>query len=133
MKEFLFKVRVYFSDTDAGGIVYHASYLNFAEHARTEALRAITAVSQGELLQKSHMGFVVKSIFIDYMRPAFVDDELTVCTTVKEFKRFSAVFYQEIKRGDEVLTTVETKVGCIDLEKKRPLPIPEEVQQAFLS
>lgn len=132
MKEFKFNVRVYFSDTDAGGIVYHASYLNFAEHARTEALREISLISQSELLKTQHLGFVVKSIYIDYLNPAFVDDELTVCTTVKEMKRFSAIFSQEIKRGDDVLTTVETKVGCIDLDKKRPYPIPEEIEKGFL-
>ncbi len=132
MKEFKYNVRVYFSDTDAGGIVYHASYLNFAEHARTEALREISTLSQSELLKTAKLGFVVKSIFIDYLKPAFVDDELTVCTTVKEMKRFSAVFYQEIKRGDTILTTVETKVGCIDLDNKRPQLIPEEIEKGFL-
>ncbi|NLZ69236.1 MAG: YbgC/FadM family acyl-CoA thioesterase [Spirochaetales bacterium] len=131
MKTFIFKQRVYFSDTDAGGIVYHASYLNFAEHARTESLREISSVSQGEMLAKFNYGFVVKSIFIDYKKPAFIDDLLTVKTSVKEFKKFSAVFEQLIYREEELLTSLEVKVACIDLATKRPILIPEEVLKGF--
>jgi acyl-CoA thioester hydrolase, YbgC/YbaW family len=131
MKEFTFAVRVYFSDTDAGGIVYHGRYLDFAEHARTEALREIYSLGQGEIIARYGFGFVVKSITADYQRPGYVDDLLTVKTSVKEFKRFSAVFSQMILRNEEVLAVVETKVGCIDMAAKRPHPIPDEIINGF--
>ena len=125
-----YNVRVYFSDTDAGGIVYHARYLDFAEHARTEALRSVYSKGQGELLN-SNLGFVVKSITISYEKPGFLDDLLTVETSLKEAKRFSAIFLQEVKRGEDTLAVLEVNVAAIDLEKKRPVPIPDEIISAL--
>lgn len=130
MKNFNYKVRVYFSDTDAGGIVYHARYLDFAEHARTEALRSVFSGSQNELLH-SDTAFVVKSINISYEKPGFLDDELTVETSVSDAKRFSCIFSQTVRRGEDVLTVIETKVACISVEKKRPQVIPPEVITAL--
>jgi len=130
MKYFSFPVRVYFSDTDAGGIVYHTNYLNFAEHARTEALREVFRGSQQEMLSQD-IAFVVKSISISYEKPGFLDDELCVETSVKEAKRFSVIFLQVVKRGEDVLASIETKVGCISLSKKRPFPIPEDVLKSL--
>lgn len=125
-----YSLRVYFSDTDAGGIVYHARYLDFAEHARTEALRSVFKESQSQLLS-ADCAFVVKSINISYEKPGYLDDLLTVETYVKEAKRFSAVFNQIVKREDEVLATLEVKVAAISLEKKRPIMIPEEIIKAL--
>lgn len=130
MRTFSFPVRVYFSDTDAGGIVYHTHYLDFAEHARTEALREVAKESQNSLLSED-IAFVVKSISVSYEKPGYLDDILNVETAVKEAKRFSVVFAQTVKRGDEVLAVIETKVGCISLSKKRPFPIPEEIIKAL--
>lgn len=130
MKSFSYNVRVYFSDTDAGGIVYHARYLDFAEHARTEALRAVFAGSQNELL-KSDTAFVVKSINISYEKPGYLDDELKVETVVSEAKRFSCIFTQTVKRGEDVLAVIETKVACISVSRKRPQVIPPEVISAL--
>lgn len=130
MKSFSFNVRVYFSDTDAGGIVYHARYLDFAEHARTEALRSVFSGTQNELLQ-SDTAFVVKSINISYEKPGLLDDELTVETVVSDAKRFSCIFSQTVKRGDDVLALIETKVACISISKKRPQVIPPEVISAL--
>lgn len=131
MREFVYNCRVYFSDTDAGGIVYHAKYLDFAEHARTESLREISNLSQSEMLDKFNFGFVVKSIKIEYMAPSYVDDWLTIKTEVKEMKKFSAVFFQSIYRDQVLLSTVETKVGCIDLNTKKPIIIPHEIEMGF--
>jgi len=130
MRTFSFPVRVYFSDTDAGGIVYHTHYLDFAEHARTEALREVSKESQNSLLSED-IAFVVKSISVSYEKPGFLDDVLNVETAVKEAKRFSVVFAQTVKRGEEVLAVIETKVGCISLSKKRPFPIPDEIIKAL--
>ena len=128
--KYKFDVRVYFSDTDAGGIVYHARYLDFAEHARTEALRSVFSSSQSELLS-SDTAFVVKSINISYEKPGYLDDLLTVETSIKEAKRFSAIFIQEIKRGEDILAILEVKVAAISLSKKKPVIIPKEIIKAL--
>lgn len=130
MKHFEYPVRVYFSDTDAGGIVYHGRYLDFAEHARTEMLRSVSGDDQSRLLLED-IAFVVKSINVSYELPGYLDDLLTVHTEIKEMGRFSCIYHQEVKRGDELLCVVETKVGCISLSRKRPSPIPSEIIQAL--
>ena len=130
--KYKFNVRVYFSDTDAGGIVYHARYLDFAEHARTEALRSVFSLGQSELLS-SDIAFVVKSINISYEKPGYLDDLLTVETALKEAKRFSAIFIQEIKRGEDLLAVLEVKVAALSISKKRPVIIPEEIIKALSS
>lgn len=130
--KYKYNVRVYFSDTDAGGIVYHARYLDFAEHARTEALRSVFSLGQSELLS-SDIAFVVKSINISYEKPGYLDDLLTVETSLKEAKRFSAIFIQEIKRGEDLLATLEVKVAALSISKKRPVIIPEEIIKALLN
>lgn len=120
MRTFTYQQRVYFSDTDAQGIMYHANYLNFAEHARHELGREIGFASRagGE-------GFVVKSIKVSYDRPAFLDDLLTVETVISEMGRLSMVFSQKIMRGEEVLATLEVKAAYVSLETKRPTRIPD--------
>lgn len=125
--EFVFKARVYYSDTDCGGIVYHSRYLDFAEHARTEMLRSVLPGMSQSALRDDGLIFVVKSIKIDYKRPAYLDDELTVVTRLGKAERFSAIFIQEIRRGDEVLTALEVKVAAISFKDKRIMMIPEEV------
>ncbi len=130
MKTFTFPVRVYYSDTDAEGIVYHTKYLDFAEHARTEALREIYDSSQ-EILRKAGVAFVVASIKINYLSTAALDDMLCVYTTAQDIKTFSCVFHQEIKRGDDLIAVLDVKVGCMSLEKKRPVKFPPEITAAL--
>ncbi len=133
---FRFSVRVYFSDTDAGGIVYHGRYLDFAEHARTEMFRkacemvasrasadSSNGVSQRELLAQD-TAFVVKSITIDYQRPGLLDDFLEVVTEIEDCKRFSLTFLQRVVRGDEVLAELHVRVASISVSSRRPQPIP---------
>ncbi len=125
-----FSIRVYYSDTDCGGIVYHARYLDFAEHARTELLRDIGIAtkqtgSHRELMEQEAMALVVKSANIDYQRPAYLDDLLTVETEIAEAKRFSIVFRQTVKREGETLCVVLVKVAAIDTTTMRPKPMPE--------
>ena len=129
--EFVFKARVYYSDTDCGGIVYHSRYLDFAEHARTEMLRSVLPGMSQSALRDDGLIFVVKSIKIDYKRPAYLDDELTVVTRLGKAERFSAIFIQEIRRGDEVLTALEVKVAAISFKDKRIMMIPEKVIRAL--
>jgi acyl-CoA thioester hydrolase len=129
---FEFPVRVYYSDTDAGGIVYHAKYLDFAEHARTELLRLVSAdrPGQAELMERTRIAFVVKSIEVVYHAPALLDDLLTVVTTLEQSKRFSMVFLQRVMRGTQELATLHVKVASLNLDTKRPEPFEPWFAQA---
>ena len=130
--EFIFPVRVYYEDTDAGGVVYHARYLHFYERARTEFLRSL-GFSQQALLDEHQLAFVVKSMSIDYKVPAKLDDLLTVMTQVTEIKGATILFTQLLKRAEIVLSTATVKVACVDLGKMKPVALPKEVKAAFLN
>ena len=125
---FIFPVRIYYEDTDAGGIVYYANYLKFAERARTEFLRHIGAAPQNNALEGDMCGFVVRHLEIDYRASAKLDDFLTVSCTLTEDKGASAVMHQEICRGDEILATLDVQVVYVSLAKKRPIRIPEDIR-----
>lgn len=131
MREFFHQARVYFSDTDAGGIVYHARYLDFAEHARTEMLREILPDLGQSDLKDGGVIFVVKSISIDYRSPAHLDDLLTVRTVLEKAGRFSAVFRQDIMSGNEVLASLVVRVASVSSEEKKLVPIPRIVLDAM--
>ncbi len=125
-----FPVRVYYSDTDCGGIVYHGRYLDFAEHARTELLREVARSrnlegSQTLLLKQDNLAFVVKSITVDYQKPAYLDDLLEVETEIEQQKRFSLTFRQTIWREQELLCVLLVKVASINTLSLRPIPMPD--------
>ncbi len=122
--KFYFPARVYYEDTDAGGIVYYANYLKFAERARTEFVRALGMSQQENLAAEERAGFVVRSLNADYKAPAVLDDLLTVSCEVTELGGASAVMHQEILRGDEVLVSLDVKVVYVLLKNKRPARIP---------
>ncbi len=126
---FKFPVRVYYSDTDAEGIVYHARYLDFAEHARTEMLRQVGI--QQSASQKAGTMLVVSSITIDFKRPGHLDDLLTVETEVENAKVFSLVLKQTIKRGDEVLALLSVKVASVSVGTNHPAPLERGVVEAI--
>lgn len=128
---FAFPVRVYYEDTDAGGIVYYANYLRFAERARTEYIRALGCSQQDALEYDDKFGFAVRHIDVDYKAPAVLDDALTVTCEVKEFGGASAVMFQQIWRGEKLLTELEVKVVYLSLNKKRPVRIPQELAAAI--
>jgi acyl-CoA thioester hydrolase len=129
---FVHTERVYYSDTDCGQIVYHARYLDFAEHARTEMLRSIGKDgSQNRLMERNGIAFVVKSIVIDYLKPGKLDDLLVVETSVVESKHFSMTFLQTVKRDGEPLCTLRVKVASIDMETHRPVALPPAVLSAL--
>jgi acyl-CoA thioester hydrolase len=119
-------VRVYYEDTDAGGIVFYANYLKFFERARTEWLRA-AGIGQHELLEQQGMAFVVKNASIDYVAPARLDDEIKLTTTIEKLGRASVQFAQQAWRGEQLLTSASVKVGCVDAATMRPRPLPDEV------
>ena len=116
--KFYFPARVYYEDTDAGGIVYYANYLKFAERARTEFVRALGMSQQENLAAEERAGFVVRSLNADYKAPAVLDDLLTVSCEVTELGGASAVMHQEILRGDEVLVSLDVKVVYVLLKNK---------------
>lgn len=125
-----FPVRVYYEDTDAGGVVYHARYLHFFERARTEILRTLQ-ISQQELLAENQLAFVVKSMNIDYKIPAKLDDLLTVETLISEIKCATVLFAQTLKRAETVLSVATVKVACVDLGRMKPVAFPDMVKAAF--
>ena len=118
------KIRVYYEDTDCGGVVYHSNYLNYCERARSELFFA-----KGMSPHKSDAFFVVKSLEANYIQPAFMGDELEVVTTLSTKKSASLIFLQEIFRGDEKLFSMNVKVAY--LKDKRPSKIPEELFEVF--
>jgi acyl-CoA thioester hydrolase len=123
--EFTWNVRVYYEDTDAGGIVYYANYLKFFERARTEWLRAID-VGQHALLQEHDAMFVVKNVSADYHAPARLDDVLKLTLTIEKLGRASILFVQQAWCGDVLLNTARVKVGCVD-SALRPRAVPPAV------
>ncbi|WGG53550.1 tol-pal system-associated acyl-CoA thioesterase [Rugamonas sp. DEMB1] len=123
--EFTWNVRVYYEDTDAGGIVYYANYLKFFERARTEWLRAID-VGQHALLREHDAMFVVKNVSADYHAPARLDDVLKLTLTIEKLGRASILFVQQAWCGDVLLNTARVKVGCVD-SALRPRAVPPAV------
>lgn len=125
--EFRFPIRVYYEDTDAGGVVYHSNYLNFSERARTEMLSAL-GFEQDTLL-KQGIGFVVRSAHFDWLKPARFNDRLEVLTRVKQQKRASIIFEQKImlSETETCLFKGEITVVCINLNKMKPVSIPSNI------
>lgn len=126
MNELSIPVRVYYEDTDSGGVVYYANYLRFMERARTEWLRSL-GFSQEGLRAEQGVVFAVRSVTVDYRLPARLDDELTVSAVLVTQKRASLDFRQEVRRGDELLVSATVRIACIDLERFRPAPIPAQI------
>jgi acyl-CoA thioester hydrolase len=130
MSEFSWRTRVYWEDTDGGGVVYYANYLKFMERARTEWLRTL-GHSQMELAETHGFVFAVVEVKVNYRRPARLDDELLVsCVPVPE-GRASIRFRQTVTRADAVvLAEGEVRVACVDSKTFRPRPLPDFVRPA---
>jgi len=121
-------VRVYYEDTDAGGIVYHAAYLRFAERGRTEFIRTL-GVDQQRLRDETGLGFAVARLAIDYLRPARLDDSLEIHTEVARARGASADFRQTVLRDGETLARLDVRVACIDAAG-RPARLPPALAMA---
>jgi acyl-CoA thioester hydrolase len=122
----LLPVRVYYEDTDFSGVVYHASYLRFLERGRTELLRA-TGVDQSTLHGSDEgLSFAVRRMTIDYLKPARMDDVLTIETRAEEVRGASLVIAQRVLRGAEVLVTADVRVAAI--ARGRPARIPDDLR-----
>lgn len=125
---FEWPVRIYYEDTDAGGVVYYANYLRYLERARTEWLRAL-GFGQQALIDEAGILFAVRHVEIDYRRPARFDDALVVEAAIGKVSGVSLVFDQRILRDGEVLCSATVKVVCLDGERFRPTPIPDAIRQ----
>jgi acyl-CoA thioester hydrolase len=124
-----FRLRVYFEDTDAGGIVYYANYLKYAERARTELLRTI-GFESSVCMEKEGIGLAVRYCRADFIRPAKLDDQLEVATRVLKVKGASLRLSQVIKRGGEELVDMEIKLACMDA-KGKPARLPDGLGAAL--
>jgi len=135
MKPYVWPTRVYYEDTDAGGVVYYANYLKFMERARTEWLRNL-GVEQDSLIKELNVLFAVRSVSIEYKKPARFNDALTVTVEPSAIKLASITFKQDInKNSDEadLLTTSEVNVVCLNAKDFSPNPIPKNLHQIIQS
>ena len=121
---FSFPIRVYWEDTDAGGVVYHGSYVRFLERARTEWLRA-QGIGQQALRADEDVVLAIRDMTLDFRYPARLDDELQVSVAMTERRTASLRVAQEISRGDRVLVTATVRVACLAASTFRPRPLPE--------
>ncbi|AWN55370.1 tol-pal system-associated acyl-CoA thioesterase [Methylobacterium sp. 17Sr1-1] len=122
-------VRVYYEDTDFSGFVYHASYLRFMERGRTELLRGL-AGDQSDLHREADgLVFVVRRMTLDYLKPARMDDALTVLTATRELRGASMHLDQEVRRGDETLVRADVVVACV--REGRAVRLPEALRRTL--
>ena len=130
--QFAWPIRVYYEDTDAGGVVYHANYLNFMERARTEWLRSL-GFEQTELKAEMGVIFVVRRLKLQYRRPACFNDQLIVITKLIKVGRSLLEFEQTIQRQDEqeLLTEATIEVVCVDAQQFKPTSIPASITHAM--
>lgn len=127
--EFNWSVRVYYEDTDAGGVVYYANYLKFYERARTEWLNDLR-INQVEMLNKD-IAFVVTKAEVDYIKPAILNNQLSITTKIEKMTAASLLFEQSIWRDNELLNKAVIKVACLKLSTFSPCRIPAIVREEF--
>ena len=129
---FQWKVRVYYHHTDAGGVVYHGTYLDFMEAARIELLHAL-GLDIAELAAEPGVVFMVYGLAVDYHKPARLNDELVVTAAIARLGRVRLEFDQRVLRGSELLVSAKVKAACVSPRTFKPMPVPvglrEKVQQ----
>lgn len=128
MKPFSIPIRVYFEDTDAGGVVYHANYLKFLERARTDWLRH-HGITQSRLKAQRGLLFAIVECHVRFRAPARLDDELAVSCVLESRRSASLAFTQEVRRAGDGLLLVDAAVraASLDAETFRPVPLPEDL------
>lgn len=132
MTEFVWPVRVYYEDTDSGGVVYYANYLKFMERARTELLRE-HGFEQDQLIEGEGAIFVVRHVDADYLHPARFNNALAVSASIISRGKVSMTFAQEVRLAEsgQVLCRGKIKIACLDTIHFRPCPIPEKLIAAL--
>jgi len=124
---FFWPIRVYYEDTDAGGVVYYANYLRFYERARTERLRAL-GFEQDQIRDEFGLVFAVRSVQVEYLKPARFNDALQVTADMSDIRRASVMFEQAIVHADgNRLSEAQIRVVCLDAASFRPAPIPDHL------
>jgi len=130
VKHFSWPVRVYYEDTDAGGVVYYANYLKFFERARTEWLRSL-GLNQDKLAQEERLIFVVRRALLDFARPARLDDMLEVTVEPRKLARVYVDLVQEARSGTQMLARAEIRVACLNHESFKPVAIPQSLRESI--
>ena len=129
---FRWPIRVYFEDTDAGGVVYHARYVAFYERARTEMLRQYN-YNQQKLLSE-HVAFAVRRMTVDFHSPARLDDMLEIETELTKVRRASLTFAQRIFNQNKVLlSSADVLIACIDPHKAKPIALPKSIVSELIN
>lgn len=123
---FLWPIRIYYEDTDSGGVVYYANYLKFMERARTEWLRA-EGFEQDELIANENVIFAVRSVQADYLSPARFNEEIMISTEVIKKGKASISVEQIVKRNNDVLCKAIIKIACLNAESFKPAVMPENL------
>jgi acyl-CoA thioester hydrolase len=121
---------VYFQDTDAGGVVYHASYVNFMERSRTEWMRSF-GFTNAKLMKELGVVFVVRSLKLDYLKPALLDDLISVTSQLKEVGRSRVTLHQSIIRGEDKLVEAEVHLVSVSLENFKPVRVPDVLREQW--
>ncbi|MCG6866053.1 MAG: tol-pal system-associated acyl-CoA thioesterase [Thiogranum sp.] len=134
LSQFCWPVRVYYEDTDSGGVVYYANYLKFMERARTEYLRSM-GFEQDQLRRDQGILFTVHSLQVDFSLPARFNDALEISAEISDLKRASLAFSQSVRRRGETtpLCSGTVRIACVDAESFRPKPIPEIIRSELLN
>jgi len=129
-KLFSWPVRVYYEDTDAGGVVYYANYLKFFERARTEWLRGL-GLNQDKLAQEEDLIFVVRRALLDFARPARLDDMLEVTVEPMKLARVYVDLVQEARCGTQMLARAEIRVACLNQRNFKPVAMPRFLRDSL--
>ena len=127
MKTFTFKLKVYYEDTDAGGVVYYANYLKFMERARSDALKSLGFTNK-LLIKENGTYIIVKSCNINYIKPALLEDDLEIKSNIKEITKTSFFMLQKVFKGNNQITEAEVHLVTIN-KKGKPVKIPKRLKE----
>lgn len=129
-KLFTWPVRVYYEDTDAGGVVFYANYLKYMERARTELLRT-KGFEQDELMTNEGIVFAVRSLAVEYLKPARFNQLLQVTAEIQTIRKASLEFAQQITHNNNLLVTGDVLIACVDITTMKPKAISDHLLRAF--
>ena len=128
-KEFTHEVKVYYEDTDVGGVVYYSNYLKFLERARTEFLSSI-GLSNKKLLNEYKTLIIVKSCNIEYLKSAKLEDKLKIYSSIESFRKASFIMLQNIKKDNDLIIKAKLKLVTVN-QKGKPIKIPTVLEKEF--
>jgi acyl-CoA thioester hydrolase len=130
IKTFALPVRVYYEDTDSGGVVYYANYLRYFERARTEWLRAL-GYEQGRLLERAGIAFAARSAQVEYLKPARLDDEIVVVSHISSVGRAQVIFDQRVERDGQLLVEAKMRIASFDPVRGKAVAMPKDIYDNF--